>query len=250
MPYLGLGVHVLVALYFAVHAVRTGQGLYWLFVLFSFPLLGSIVYLVAIYLPESSMQHKAKKMAASAVQVLDPSRALRQARDAFEFTPTAQNRMRLAEALLENGQVSESVDCYEQCLSGQFASDPEIRLGAARANFAAGQFSKAVEHLLSIRQLNTDYRAEQVSVLLAKALAGDGRGMEAQAEFEFAMSRFGGFEVKAEYLIWAFAAQNQAVIERLLGDVQQTISRWNRYTKNLNRPLLQKLDAAHKQYAR
>lgn len=250
MPYLGLGVHVLVALYFAVHAVRTGQGLYWLFVLFSFPLLGSIVYLVAIYLPESRLQHRAKKVAVSAVQVLDPSRALRQARDAFEFTPTAQNRMRLAEALLEAGQVSEAVDNYEQCLSGQFASDPEIRLGAARANFSAGRFGQAVEHLRQIRALNAEYRAEQLSVLLAKALFGDGKAEEAQAEFEFAVSRFGGFEAKAEYLIWALAVQNEAVIQRLQSDIQQTVGRWNLYTKNLNRPLLQRLDTAHRQYTR
>ena len=52
MPFLGIGFHVLIALYFAVHAIRTGQNLFWLMILFAFPLLGSIVYLFAIYLPE------------------------------------------------------------------------------------------------------------------------------------------------------------------------------------------------------
>ena len=53
MPYIGLGLHVLVAIYFAVHAVRSGQEQYWLFILFSFPLLGSVVYFLVIYLPDS-----------------------------------------------------------------------------------------------------------------------------------------------------------------------------------------------------
>ena len=44
MPYIGIGLHVLAAIYFAVHAIRSGQSLYWLILLFSFPLLGSIVY--------------------------------------------------------------------------------------------------------------------------------------------------------------------------------------------------------------
>lgn len=43
MPFVGLGLHFLVAIYFAVHALRSGQGLYWLFILFSFPILGSVV---------------------------------------------------------------------------------------------------------------------------------------------------------------------------------------------------------------
>ncbi|AEG69672.1 conserved transmembrane protein of unknown function [Ralstonia solanacearum Po82] len=44
MPFLGIGFHVIVALFFAVHAVRTHQSMYWLFILFAFPLLGSVAY--------------------------------------------------------------------------------------------------------------------------------------------------------------------------------------------------------------
>lgn len=55
MPFLGIGFHVIVALFFAVHVVRNNQNMYWLFILFAFPLLGSVVYFFAIYLPE--MRH-------------------------------------------------------------------------------------------------------------------------------------------------------------------------------------------------
>lgn len=51
MPYIGIGLHVLAAI-FAMHAIRSGQILYWLILLFSFPLLGSVVYFLAIYFPE------------------------------------------------------------------------------------------------------------------------------------------------------------------------------------------------------
>ena len=51
MRYLGIGFHVIVAIYFAVHAVRTRQNIYWLLILFAFPMLGSVVYFFAIYLP-------------------------------------------------------------------------------------------------------------------------------------------------------------------------------------------------------
>ena len=33
MP-VGLGLHVLIAIFFAIHVIRTGQDRYWLFVLF------------------------------------------------------------------------------------------------------------------------------------------------------------------------------------------------------------------------
>ena len=102
MPFLGLGLHVLIALFFAVHAMRSGQQMYWLFVLFSFPLLGSIVYFLVIYLPNSRLDHGTRKVVAAAAKTLDPTRELRAAHAAFEYTPTAQNQMRLASALLES----------------------------------------------------------------------------------------------------------------------------------------------------
>ncbi len=37
MPFLGIGFHVIVALFFAVHVVRSNQNMYWLFILFVFP---------------------------------------------------------------------------------------------------------------------------------------------------------------------------------------------------------------------
>ena len=79
MP-VALGLHVLVALFFAVHAIRNGQQIYWLLILFSFPLLGSVVYFFAIYLPNSRLQSGARKVVATAARAIDPSKELREAR--------------------------------------------------------------------------------------------------------------------------------------------------------------------------
>lgn len=65
MPYLGLGLHVLLALLCGVHAVRTGRPLYWLVILFSFPLLGSLIYFLAVYLPESRLERHAVRSVAA-----------------------------------------------------------------------------------------------------------------------------------------------------------------------------------------
>ena len=108
MPIVGIGLHVFIALLCAVHALRSGQPLYWLFILFSFPLLGSIAYFLVIYLPNSRLERGARRAVSAAAKALDPQRELREARLAFEDTPTAQNQMRLASALLETGAGEEA----------------------------------------------------------------------------------------------------------------------------------------------
>ena len=98
MPFVGLGLHFLVALFFAVHALKTGRQMYWLIILFSFPLLGSAVYFFAEYMPASKLNRGVKQVTNIAVSLLDPTRELRDSRQAFDLTPTVQNRMRLAAA--------------------------------------------------------------------------------------------------------------------------------------------------------
>ncbi|UUZ49232.1 hypothetical protein LP420_01965 [Massilia sp. B-10] len=56
-----MGLHILVALFFAIHAIRNGREMYWLLILFSFPLLGSVVYFFAIYMPTTRLEHNIGK---------------------------------------------------------------------------------------------------------------------------------------------------------------------------------------------
>jgi len=244
MPFAGIGLHILIALFFAVHVVRSGQPIYWLFILFSFPLLGSIVYFIVIYLPNSRLQTGARKAVAVAARALDPSRELREARAAFDFTPTAQNQMRLAAALLAAGAPQEAAASYEACLKGPFAADLEIKYCAANAHLQSGDFARSAALLQEVRAADPGFRAEPVHLLLARSLAGAGRNDEARAEFEAAHGRFGSFEARAEYAIWAYNNADMVTARRLQADIDQIMERWNRHNRDLNAALVRRLAAA------
>jgi hypothetical protein len=113
MPFLGLGLHVVVAVFFAIHAVRTGRELYWLIILFMFPLLGSIVYFAVVFLPDTRLRSGARKAGAVLQKTIDPGRDLRAARQAFDLAPTAHNQMVLAAALLDAGQAGAAAAQYD-----------------------------------------------------------------------------------------------------------------------------------------
>ncbi|MDZ4100214.1 MAG: tetratricopeptide repeat protein [Hydrogenophaga sp.] len=244
MPFAGLGLHVILALICAVHAIRTRQNMYWLFILFGFPLLGSLAYAFAIYLPNSSLERGAMKAVSKAARALDPLREVRDARAAFEDTPTAQNQMRLASALLETGDSQAAAQQYMACLNGPYAQDVEIRFGAAKAFVECQRFQDALTFLNALRQERPDFRPEAVSLLLARALGGAGHATEERREFENAIERFGTFEAKAEYAIWAYATGDSPTSERLHKDLLKIRSRWNALTLELNEPVVRRLDAA------
>jgi hypothetical protein len=244
MPFAGLGLHIIVALICAVHVVRTRQQLYWLFILFAFPLLGSLVYFFGVYLPNSRLERGAMKAVSAAVKAIDPQREVREARAAFDETPTAQNQMRLARALLEVGQAEQAATEYEACLKGPFASDADIRLGAARAFTECQRFAAALTYLQGLRAERPDFHPEQVALLTARCLAGTSRQAEARAEFEAAVAAHGTYEAQAEYAIWALAVGDTATADRLQPELDKIAARWNPLTRELNAPVQRRLKAA------
>lgn len=244
MPVVGLGLYFALALFCAVHVVRTGQPLYWLMILFGFPILGSIVYLLAVYLPASRLERGARRVVSAAARVMDPQRDVRAARAAFEETPTAQNQMRLAAALLDTGDAPAAAQAYERCLAGPFAKDPEIRFGAAQAFVECERYADALRHLQPLQAEHPEHRAEPVALLTARALAGVGRHAEARAAYAAAEERFGTFEAKAEYAIWAYAVGERATGARLQAETDRIASRWNGLAKDLNAPVMRRLRAA------
>jgi hypothetical protein len=248
MPFIGLGlINFIFAIFFAVHAMRTGRPMYWLLILLMFPGLGSIVYFFAEYLPSSRMEYTVRKTVVAAAKSLDPGRELREARQAFELVPTAQNQMRLASALLEAGDAGEAAKQYESCLQGPFASDPDIRFGAARARLENGDAAGAITLLETIRKEKSNYRTEQLSILLAQSYAKAGRSDAARTEFQSAVANFDSVNAHAEYAIWAIGAGQTEIADAQYREIERLKRHWTKHAYTLNRPLMDRLESAFAQ---
>jgi hypothetical protein len=241
MPFIGLGVHFLVALFFAVHAMRTGRNMYWLIILFSFPLLGSIVYFFVEYLPHSRLDRGINKAAGAAMKLLDPEREYREATAAFELTPTAQNKIRLAKAALDRGNAQEAVGHYQDALRGPFAGDPELLFGLASALLcqeASASSARAVEVVQQLRTEHADYRKDEVALLAARAFAGCGRAAEADAAFEHALATYNNVETRARYIAWLAAQGNLTQASHHLDDLLKAAGHWSPHARTINREWL------------
>ena len=243
MP-IALGLHLAVAIFFAVHAVRTGQQNYWLFILLSFPGLGSLIYFLTIYLPSSRLRGDATKLARAAVKSMNPTRELREAQAAYEYAPTAQNQIRLAQALLDAGESEQALSYFEQCLQGVFSEDLEIRWSTAQAAFQAGRADVALSHLMQIRAQDRRFRSEAVALLVARSYALQGDTAQARAEFDSAVRQSGSFDSKAEYALWLAGQKDWQAATALHQELQDTIRHWKRPQREYHRDLIRRLKMA------
>ena len=244
MAYILASFHIIIALFFAVHALRNNRQLYWLIILFSFPMLGSLVYFFVEYLAASRVERGAKKATNIAIQLFDPSRELREARAAFDLTPTVQNRIRLAAALDNAGEFNEAVEQFEACLNGPFANDPEVCFGAAKAKLHVNQNTPALQLLQDLRLRQKEFRPEQMSILMAQALAANQQNDAAKTEFENAVNNFGSAEARGQYALWAAKNGDLKTAKDLRETLEKDWQHWNKHTRSLYKNLFDAVDSA------
>jgi len=205
LPLIGLSLIVSIAL--AVHVVRTGRELFWLWIILIFQPIGGLVYFLGIVLPELLRGPGARRLEQSARAALDPMREYREAKRACEDTPTVRNQSRLAQAAATLGRYEEAERLYAEAAHGIHAEDPALLLGRANALLELGRPQEALEVIALIPGGETaDPLSPSAVLALARAHEGLGHTAEADAAYAEAALRMAGFEAFGRYA--AFKARH------------------------------------------
>jgi hypothetical protein len=247
MPYLGIGFHVVVAIYFAVHAVRSRQNMYWLLLLFAFPLLGSVVYFFAIYLPSLRQSRGARVATRAITQLVDPNRVIREARSDFDRAPTVEHRMRLGAALLAAGNAGEALEHYRAAANGPFATDPALLLGLAQAQFAFGDHAAADTTLSSLFASNPRARQQPEPALLHARTQAALQAPGTRAAFEQALACASDAAPRCLFADWLASQTDEADRRRasvLYAEIAHDARHWPRHAREHNREWLQRAQVA------
>ncbi len=242
MPLLAV-LHIAVAIFFAVHAVRTGRNTVWLFVLLSFPFVGSLVYLFAEYLPEKRHSRVVRNTGAAFKQLLEPQRELREAQAALEQTPSMGNRLRLAHALLAAGRPADALPHFEACAQGIFATDPEVLRGVALTQQSLGNADAAWQ---TVNKLLNQYPQRQTGelALLYAQLAAQAAPEQAEAAFGVALRSHGGIATHSAWGQWLLAQGRSGEARPVLQQVAKDGRLATAHSRELNREAIEGAAAA------
>ena len=204
MPFLGGGlIYYLPSILCAVHAVRSGQQMYWLWLLIIAGPLGAAVYFFAVWLPELMGGRTARGVGRVALNTLDPERDYRNALKALDDTPTVGNRMKVAQALDALGRWSESEKQWAECLTYiHAAEDPTVLEGHATALIELGRYDEALKRLEQLQKLGPEGKTAPVTLLVARAYEGLGRNAEADTAYRACVDRVPGLEAGGRYVAY------------------------------------------------
>jgi hypothetical protein len=182
-----------------VHAVRTGNVFPWIYVLVFLPGIGSLIYFFIVILPELSRSRGAQKLKRGAALAVDPNRDFRAAMREVEMVGSVDAKRALAEQLMQRGQYADAIELYRNALQGQFATDPALLAGLARAQFLNADGAGAQASLDALFAADPKFSSEDVGLLYARALELQGKNEEAAQRYARVATHFAGEEARVRY---------------------------------------------------
>lgn len=198
MPYVGLynlPYLLIVGLQIAcaVHVFRTGRPYWWLYVIFFFPFVGSIVYLVVEVVPDMRRRGVAIELPASRQRKAE--RLIGQLKDELDYSDTVDTRVRLARACLEAGRAADAVAALQPCFATAHRDDPVVLFTLAHAYFHNGQHGEAEKMLAELTRVKAKDYPHERALLQARIHEATGRTDEALKEYADLARVFAGEEV-------------------------------------------------------
>jgi hypothetical protein len=182
-----------------VHAVRTGNVFPWIYVLVFLPAIGPAIYFFMMILPGLLRGRGARRLAGGAARVIDPHKDYRQAMRDVEMVGSVDAKRALAEQLLQRGQYADAIEVYRGAAQGQFASDPALLMGLARAQFLNGDGAGAQASLDALQAADPKFVSEDAHLIYARALELQGKDEEAAQEYARLVPYFAGEEARTRY---------------------------------------------------
>lgn len=210
MPLIG-GLHLVMAIVFAVHAMKTGRPWWWLYILIFVPGLGAVAYVLFELIPELAQTRRAREVHANIGTILDPDREWRQRLQNAELVDSVDAKRSLAEECMRKERWEDAITLLRAAGQGIFADDPALLAGLAEAQLGAGHAADAIATLERLRAAHPAMKNQDAHLLYARALESLGRVETALQEYESVSQYFAGFEARVR---WGLLLMKQGYPER------------------------------------
>jgi hypothetical protein len=186
---------IVIQIYFAIHAGRTGR-YWWIFIILAFPLVGSIIYFFAEYLPEMQMAARISKPRGSRKK-----KNIKSHQRELEITDSIQNRINLAKAYYHNSQCNNAISLLEESLTGGYANNINIIEGLCLSYFKNENYPKTKEYLFKLQDINNDKLPNNLSIIKAQTHEFLGEDEQALDAYKSIVNSCTGEEARCRYAL-------------------------------------------------
>ncbi|TCV95826.1 hypothetical protein EC912_102171 [Luteibacter rhizovicinus] len=183
----------------AIHVVRSGRPLYWIWLIVIGSYLAVLVYVLVAVVPDLRHDPRGRNAASKTLKIIDPERRRRELKRRLELADTVDNRRHLAEESMQLGDYANAQELYQSLLTGMYTTEADFMLGLAQAQAGGGNYSAARQTLEALIKANPSYKSSEGHLLYARCLEELGHTEEALSEYRVLADSYPGEEGRFRY---------------------------------------------------
>jgi hypothetical protein len=212
------------------HCIRKGRPNTWIWLIVFLPLIGCLIYFFTEIFTRREMQN----VQAGVGTVFNPGGRIKRLEENIKFSDAFENKVALADAYLEAGQVAKAIQLYEWSLEGNFEENEHVLSQLIIAYFQAKRFDEVIPLAKKIYK-RPQFARSKAHILYAMALEQTGQQELAEAEFKTMKARFSNFESRYQYGLFLQRAGRPEEARQLFGQIADEATHLSSQEKSYNR---------------
>jgi len=181
------------------HVIKNRSDYYWYFVILFLPIVGSVLYIITQVFNKKDLDAAHKEL----VEIVNPSKKVKDLRKQVEFADTFQNRVSLGDLLYEIGDYKGGVEEYNIALDGNYNQDAGVVKKMLEGYYRTEQFEEVIFCAEKINQ-RPDFVGSRSQFLYGLALEEQKRSEEAEKNLRPIDQRYSNYAERytlAQFLI-------------------------------------------------
>ncbi|WP_024770727.1 tetratricopeptide repeat protein [Aquimarina macrocephali] len=181
------------------HAIKNKNNYYWFFVIIFLPVLGSVIYLLTQVFSKKDLDVVQDEI----VNVINPTKKIDDLQKQLDFAETFQNRVNLADALLEIKDYPNAINEYEVALSTNYDEDAGVVKKLIEGYYQTKNYDKVI---FCAEKINAkpDFKGSRSQFLYGLALEEIGQSEKAEDNLRQIDQRYSNYQeryILAQFLV-------------------------------------------------
>lgn len=184
----------------AMHAARKANSMTWVAIIVFVPLIGALVYIFAVVLPDWSASFTGQKVIKAASKPINVKKEINKLKEIAIISPSVKNKQNLANAYIKAKKYKEAQTVFKSGLAdNRYNNDLELLLGLIQTQFYLKQYQEVIDSYSRLIKNNSKVKSPEGHLLYARSLQAINNMKAAINEYEKLHTYYPGLEASARY---------------------------------------------------
>lgn len=212
------------------HLIKSRNSYYWIFLIIFIPLIGCIIYIIT----QVYNKRDAEKITDEITHIINPTKKIRDLEKQLQFSETYQNRVNLADALLENKDYNNAIVHYLDALEGNSQNDFYVMKQILEAYFYIEDFENVIVYAEQIKE-HPEFKKSRAQFLYGLALEKLGNYKAAETNLRAIDIRYSFYNERLVLAKFLMSRNKDAEAKDILEEIHSESQHMTKTNKRLFR---------------